>query len=133
MTPMTGYNAVIHLDTTKIAGYYDSISFESCKAPAPTSQFKNDQSPKDQAFFKQARIDVVGAYKSLLEKTFGHLAMFFVDVYGGDKIALVWKQGVLKPVPFKMNMLYNGIMMENETVNFIIWKMINSLNEIGWS
>jgi hypothetical protein len=38
----------------------------------------------------------------LFQQTFSDVAMFFRDIYGGDKIGVVWKQECLQATQFKV-------------------------------
>lgn len=97
---------MIHLDSTKIARYFESVQFDPSNAPKRTSQFKNVMDMHDREFLEYSEIDVVQLYLHDLVKYFGEIAMFFADVYGGDKIAVVWKKPFLQPGPFKINLGY---------------------------
>ena len=43
------------------------------------------------------------SFKSDLQDSFGDLALFFCDPYGGTVIAVLWKPKAFKPVPFKVS------------------------------
>ena len=60
----------------------------------------------DRQFLAHSHIDLVQLYLGDLVSHFGELAMFFADIYGGDKIAVVWKRQFLEPGPFKINLPY---------------------------
>jgi Nrap protein domain 6 len=54
-------------------------------------------------------INPLQMYIDELKRHFDDVAMFFTDVYGGDKIAVVWKSGQLEDTGFKVNVGYNAM------------------------
>ena len=61
---------------------------------------------KKQARSKQADFPLFLKYvikKCPLQDSFGDLALFFCDPYGGTVIAVLWKPKAFKPVPFKVS------------------------------
>lgn len=81
-----------------------------------TSEFKNLQNSHDKQLLELSRIDPLMLYLKELTSIYGELAYFFADFYGGDKIAIVWKEPYLQDGPFKINMAYNAISNKDRTV-----------------
>ncbi|KAG5841083.1 hypothetical protein ANANG_G00195830 [Anguilla anguilla] len=49
--------------------------------------------------------DPVGRYLAELKDSFGELALFFCDPYGGTVIAVLWKPQAFAPLPFKTSQM----------------------------
>ncbi|KAI8896177.1 Nrap protein [Globomyces pollinis-pini] len=107
ITPSTGYNAIIHLDCEKLINYFDSVSYDDQVAPKNKSKFKNIQSKEDLQLQHLRTINPVEHYMKELITYYKDIAYFFYDMYGGDKIVIVWKPGQLEETPFKLNVHYN--------------------------
>ena len=93
---------MIHLDCSKLASYFESLSFDPSVAPKPSTKFKNVISKEDQELRQLALIDPLAVILAKLRKQYGHLCLFFADSYGGDKIGGVFKD-VFGAQKFKVN------------------------------
>ena len=105
---MTGYHAILYLDPEVCARFRESIFFESNQLSK--KKFKNIVSDKDRLLTILSKLDSVECYVADLHAAFSEIAMFFWDKYGGDKIAVVWKQSVAgdsEPILWKVNSLAN--------------------------
>lgn len=54
-------------------------------------------------------INPLQLFHEKLEEYYGHIAYFFSDFYGGDKIAIVWKESLLKDSKFKVGLNFNSM------------------------
>lgn len=88
-------------------------------AAVKTSKFKNVLGSHDKQLIELSLIDPVQMYLRELEKNYGEIAMFFSDIYGGDKIAIVWKAGQMTDTAFKVNMSFNSMPIEQVIVRII--------------
>ena len=62
-------------------------------------------------------INPLEIYVEELSRSYGDIAMFFRDVYGGDKIAIVWKSNQIGDTGFKVNLGFNGMPTEELIVS----------------
>jgi hypothetical protein len=62
-------------------------------------------------------IDPLQIYLNELRDAFGDVALFFADIYGGDKIAIVWLNGSLLDTQFKVNFAFNVKPTKKEKVS----------------
>ena len=108
MTPLDGFHAIIKLDTIKLMKYSDSVTFDATKAAIKTSRFKNLMDDHDKDLLELSFIDPLKMYMNDLTTHFGDLAFFFADIYGGDKVAVVFKTEQLAETEFKVNVGYNS-------------------------
>lgn len=65
-------------------------------------------------------INPLEMYVDELNRYFGDVAMFFADIYGGDKIAVVWKSAQMAETGFKVNMGFNAMPTEELIVNCLV-------------
>ncbi|KAJ3306633.1 hypothetical protein HDV03_004763 [Kappamyces sp. JEL0829] len=114
ITPSSGYHAIIHLDCGKLLAYLNNVNFDATKVPVRSSKFKNVLDARDRQLLALSLIDPLREYVKDLESTFGEVAYFFADAYGGDKVAVVWKLGQLQETPFKVNLAYNAMPTKQE-------------------
>ncbi|KAJ3312141.1 Nucleolar protein 6 [Boothiomyces sp. JEL0838] len=106
--PTQGYHAVIHLNTHRLPDFHYSVNYDPSCAPAKKSKFKNVLDAHDKKLIEQSFINVQSRYLNELVEYFGDIALFFTDVYGGDKICVVWKPGRLEDTHFKANLTFNA-------------------------
>ncbi|KAJ3259064.1 hypothetical protein HK103_002951 [Boothiomyces macroporosus] len=85
-----------------------SVNYDPSCAPVKKSKFKNVLDAHDKKLIEQSFINVQSRYLNELVEYFGDIALFFADVYGGDKICVVWKPGRLEDTHFKANLTFNA-------------------------
>ncbi|KAJ3320289.1 Nucleolar protein 6 [Boothiomyces sp. JEL0866] len=110
--PTHGYHAIIHLNTHRLPDFHLSVNYDPSCAPVKKSKFKNVMDPHDKKLIEQSYIDVQSRYLDELVEYFGDIALFFTDIYGGDKICVVWKPGRLEDTHFKANLTFNSKLVQ---------------------
>ncbi|KAI8923033.1 Nrap protein [Entophlyctis helioformis] len=106
--PLLGYALVLHLDPQRLPRFRENLTYSDEAALPVRTKYKNLVTNRDREAALLAQFDPVDCLLADLHAAFGHLALFFHDRYGGDKIAVVWKAGVMAPGPFKVNLAYNA-------------------------
>ena len=90
-TPLNGYDAIIRMSPQKCSRFRENIWFDSSCLPQTAPKYRNLISAKDRESALISKIDTVGCYLSEVSASFRDVAWFFVDPYGGDAVAVVWK------------------------------------------
>ncbi|KAI8911128.1 Nrap protein [Gorgonomyces haynaldii] len=110
--PSDGYHALLCLETRLLPQYLYNITYDPQAGPTRETKFKNVLTDYDKQIDLLRQCDVVSMYAQDLEQRFGECCWFFRDIYGGDKILVVFKPSV-RPIPFKVNLHYNAMPHED--------------------
>ncbi|XP_071965006.1 nucleolar protein 6-like [Antedon mediterranea] len=96
--PMDSYDVLIYLKHDHLPRRHQCIDKDKPKSDSThIPKFLPKTSPMPVIDF-----DPPAYYLQELNESFGELALFFHDVYGGDVIGVVWKPFAFKPVKFKV-------------------------------
>lgn len=106
VTSIEGYSAILHLDPKKLSSYNQNILFDPEFCAKLNSKYKNVPTSEDMELTVLQKFNAVRSYISELTSAFSDVCMFFYDVYGGDKIAILWKP-MADSSGFKVNLGYN--------------------------
>ncbi|XP_035234780.1 nucleolar protein 6 [Anguilla anguilla] len=100
--PLDAYDVLIHLNPKQVPLLSQAVD-------PPHATFHRGAAPGDAASGGGALpvvdYDPVGRYLAELKDSFGELAMFFCDPYGGTVIAVLWKPQAFAPLPFKTSQM----------------------------
>ncbi|KAI9208235.1 Nrap protein [Polychytrium aggregatum] len=108
LTPKTGYNAIIHLDPHYVPSYPLNVTFDPEADPSiKNAKFKNLSISRSETDLALDTLNPIPQYLAELRDSFGDVAMFFADRYGGDKIAVAWKGLPKTELAFKVNLGWN--------------------------
>ncbi|GFR09020.1 nucleolar protein 6 [Trichonephila clavata] len=109
--PLESYHIIIYLKRREIPRLRCAIDV-----------YKTDKLPLYKAYkhetnevFPITEYDPVERYLHELRQNFGEYAFFFHDVYGGDFIAVVWKQSSFSPKEFNVSSINNRTLHRNGT------------------
>ncbi|XP_074649988.1 nucleolar protein 6-like [Tubulanus polymorphus] len=98
--PLEQYNLLIKLQPQSLTRGFQSFEAKNHSQMYRLPKFLNEWTEKFQ--FPVTDFDPVEYYIRTLEESFGDIALFFYDKYGGDTIAVLWKPNVFEPTPFKI-------------------------------
>ncbi|KAL3225012.1 hypothetical protein MRX96_026198 [Rhipicephalus microplus] len=101
--PLEPYDVIIHLDMKRVPTIHTAVD---CPFKAALRPFKGDVLPV-------VGFDIVSYYVQALENTYGELALFFYDRYGGDIVAVLWKPNAFVPQPLKVSHI-GGYMLKGK-------------------
>ena len=131
-TPMGAYPLIIHLDQRKCPRFRQNLSYSSDTAPIVKTKYKNLVSSQDKEHAVLTGFDPIQCYISDLKAAFDDIAYFLHDVYGGDKIAVVWKRKVYDaPTAFKINAPFNIKVTANDQVEINLDAVIAEMARLG--
>ncbi|GFS40938.1 nucleolar protein 6 [Trichonephila inaurata madagascariensis] len=107
--PLDSYHTLIYLERREIPRLKYAIDvYETDKLPLYKS-YKHESN----IVFPIVEYDPVERYLRELRRNFGDYALFFHDVYGGDFIAVVWKQSSFSPKEFNVSSINNRTLYRN--------------------
>lgn len=121
VTPLTDYNAIIHLEPSRCPRYNENLFFDAAYLPKKPKYKNLQMSTKDKIFYPIG-FDPVEYYMKELMTEFSHgtqgsgkgAIAFFHDKYGGDRIGVVWNPLVLRPQPWKPSLGYSSLIAESD-------------------
>lgn len=93
--PMDHYDVIIHLHSHLLPrGSHAVDPSKYVTQPASSSRHS--------VFLPVVNFDPAAQYMKELKEAFSDVALFFLDVYGGNFIGVVWKPQIFVPMPFKV-------------------------------
>lgn len=92
------FNMILRLEKKRIPRYFQNLDADISN----TLKFKEYTKNHDEKI-PIVDFDPVQLYLQELRDSFGHIALFLHDSYGGDFIAVVWKPGVFSDLPFTVS------------------------------
>ncbi|GIY22546.1 nucleolar protein 6 [Caerostris darwini] len=107
--PLESYDVIIHLKRNEVPTLRCAVDvYTTDKLPVfkPYKYERNELYPI-------VEYDPVQKYLEELRENFGEFAFFLYDVYGGDFIAVVWKQSAFTPKEFKSSTVSYRKLSEN--------------------
>ncbi|KAG0049577.1 hypothetical protein BGZ83_005586 [Gryganskiella cystojenkinii] len=110
ITPTVHYDLVIDLDPALCPRYAQNLTAEGQYFTTKGDKYKNLQTFQKSVFGDQILIgfDPVTEYLSELQRSFGDIALFFHDKYGGTQIGVLWNPVSLSPRAWKVNLGFNS-------------------------
>ncbi|GIY22975.1 nucleolar protein 6 [Caerostris extrusa] len=107
--PLESYDVIIHLKRNEVPTLRCAVDvYTTDKLPV----FKPYKYESDE-LYPIIEYDPVQKYLEELRENFGEFAFFLYDVYGGDFIAVVWKQSAFTPKEFKPSSVSYRKLSEN--------------------
>ncbi|KAG0170588.1 hypothetical protein DFQ28_001908 [Apophysomyces sp. BC1034] len=103
VTPMQDYSAVIQLKPERCTRYFQNMHPQH-KYLSTTQETVSELGDKVYVQFNP-----VTDFINDIKKTYGDLLLVFHDIYGGDKIALVWNPTMTTPQQWKLRLGYNSV------------------------
>ncbi|CAN8001209.1 unnamed protein product, partial [Ixodes hexagonus] len=101
--PLDPYDVLIHLDERRLPTAHLAVD---CSHRTALKRRKDKCLPV-------VNFDIVALYVQTLQETYGELALFFYDHYGGNLVAVLWKPHAFQPQPFKVSQV-GGRMLNAE-------------------
>ncbi|EEC15910.1 nucleolar RNA-associated protein, putative [Ixodes scapularis] len=93
--PLDPYDVIIHLDERRLPTAHLAVD---CSHRTTLKRRKDDCMPV-------VDFDIAALYVQALQETYGDLALFFYDRYGGNLVAVLWKPHAFQPLPFKVSQI----------------------------
>ncbi|KAF9428924.1 hypothetical protein BGZ94_000488 [Podila epigama] len=110
VTPTVHYDMVIELDPSLCTRYAQNLAPEVQYLTTKGDKFKNLGAMQKSVFGNEILIgfDPVASYVAELQRSFGDIALFFYDQYGGTQIGVLWNPVTLTPRAWKVNLGFNN-------------------------
>ncbi|XP_064608729.1 nucleolar protein 6-like [Liolophura sinensis] len=97
--PLDMYDVVIHLRPKHLPRIHQAVD------QTPNIIHGCHSNTNSQEGFPVTEFDPLRCYVQELRDTYGDLALFFHDTYGGNLVAVLWKPQTFQPQPFKVTQL----------------------------
>ncbi|KAF9157925.1 hypothetical protein DFQ26_008167 [Actinomortierella ambigua] len=109
-TPTADYDVVLELDPSVCTRYAQSLRPQQELLVTKGDKYKNLGSFQKSAFGEEILVgfDSATLYLEELQRSFGDIALFFHDTYGGTQIGVLWNPIALTPKAWKVNQGYNN-------------------------
>ncbi|KAK3096655.1 hypothetical protein FSP39_002142 [Pinctada imbricata] len=112
--PLELYDVILHLDMKQCARRHQALdSLTQDNVICPTYGVRKTQK-REAMFMPVTDYDPVQLYLRDLKESYGHLALFFHDKYGGNLIAVLWKPSAFTPQEFKVSHVH-GCTVQNKS------------------
>ncbi|KAG0297764.1 hypothetical protein BGZ96_004955 [Linnemannia gamsii] len=110
ITPTAQYDVVIDLDPAMCTRYAQNLSPDAQYFVTKGDKYKNLGTFQKSVFGEQILIgfDPAAEYLAELQRTYGDIALFFHDRYGGTQIGVLWNPNALSPRAWKVNLGFNS-------------------------
>ncbi|KAF9544001.1 hypothetical protein EC957_000270 [Mortierella hygrophila] len=110
ITPTAQYDVVIDLDPAMCTRYAQNLSPDAQSFVTKGDKYKNLGTFQKSVFGDQILIgfDPATEYLAELQRTYGDIALFFHDRYGGTQIGVLWNPMALSPRAWKVNLGFNS-------------------------
>jgi len=120
VTPKQDFDVIIKLDHSKITNYKENLYYDVQQANKDSKKIKYKNLEIDQEEnYEFDQFNPINYYIYNLKKSFGNIAYFFYDQYGGDCIYVLWNKKAFGEIPqnWKINIKYSTMPVANDSDN----------------
>jgi len=120
VTPKQDFDVIIKLDQSKIVNYKENLYYDMEQAQKESKKIKYKNLEIDQEEnYEFDQFNPLNYYLYNLKKSFGSIAYFFYDQYGGDSIYILWNKKAFGDIPqnWKINIKYSTMPIDKESEN----------------
>eukprot|EP00833_Pecoramyces_ruminatium_P011496 jgi/Orpsp1_1/1185528/evm.model.c7180000094255.1 len=120
VTPKHDFDVIIKLDHSKIINYKENLYYDVDQANKDSKKIKYKNLEIDQEEnYEFDQFNPINYYLYNLKKSFGNIAYFFYDQYGGDCIYVLWNKKAFGEIPqnWKINTKYSTMPVDKESEN----------------
>ncbi|ORX82553.1 Nrap protein, partial [Anaeromyces robustus] len=133
VTPKQDFDVIIKLDDSKIINYKENLYYDVHQSNKNSKKIKYKNLEIDQEEnYEFDQFNPINYYLYNLKKSFGNIAYFFYDQYGGDCIYVLWNKKAFGEIPqnWKINIKYST-MPDSENVKPNVTAIMGEMQRLG--